>query len=243
MATMNERFIRTYEKLAKVMKFREGKKERAETKAFPFAIAKAPGVDAVVKKNASLLTYIRDIRNLLQHPQQASLKPAVVVSAAFLKEAQDLLKYLQDPQTARSVGVSRKQIRTARLDDQIGGLADEMKRHGFTHLPILGKRGSVVGVFNEAAVFNYLWTESEMIIDRDMSVLDILSHCRLDADRTETFQFASPDTSLGELTELFLALDSHTRVGAVFVTDSGKRREPLRRLITAWDVLKTSNKK
>lgn len=237
MATTNERFIRTYEKLVEVVSWRAG------IKPFAFVIKKAAASDHVVKKHASLLRYIGDIRNALQHPQQDSLKPAVVVSNAFLKETQDLLKYLQNSTTADSVGVSSKKIRKAHLDDRLGDLADEMKRRGFNHLPILDENGAVAGVFNEASVFNYLWTASKRTIYRDMLVSEIFSHCRLDAGQTETFQFVSPDTSLDKLTEVFLALGSLTRVGAVFVTDSGKEGEPLQRLITAWDVLATSSKK
>jgi len=38
--------------------------------------------------------------------------------------------------------------------------------------------------------------------------------------------------------ERFIAIETPTtRVGAVFVTASGKRTEPLQRMITPWDVL------
>lgn len=94
------------------------------------------------------------------------------------------------------------------------------------------------GVFNEAAVFDYLWSESETIISRSMQIHEILPHCRLDANHTETFRFVGSRVPVEDVVDIFLALQSPTtRVGAVFVTASGKSTEKLQRLITPWDVL------
>lgn len=137
-----------------------------------------------------------------------------------------------------SLGVPRKRIKTAQLSDRLGDLADDMKSGGFSHVPILDTDDVLVGVFNEAAVFDYLWSENEKIVGRSMLVQEILPHCRLDANHTETFRFVSPRVPLEDLVDMFLALQSPTtRVGAVFVTASGKSTEKLQRLITPWDVL------
>ena len=108
-------------------------------------------------------------------------------------------------------------------------------------MPILDQGDVVIGVFNEAAVFNYLWAEAETIVGRGMQISDILNHCRLDANHTEIFTFVTPRTLFDDLFETFLAVrSSTTRVGAAFVTASGKKSEPLQRLITPWDVLAVS---
>ncbi|MER9568877.1 hypothetical protein NKI77_06770 [Mesorhizobium opportunistum] len=116
-----------------------------------------------------------------------------------------------------------------------------MKRGGFTHVPILDERDTVIGVFNEAAVFHFLWAEPETIVGRQMKISDVFDSCSLDANRMETFRFLGPRTPLDSLIEMFLAVESPlTRVGAAFVTASGKETEPLQRLITPWDVLAMS---
>ena len=76
-------------------------------------------------------------------------------------------------------------------------MADDMKAGGFSHVPIVDEGDVVVGVFNEAAVFDYLWSESEKIIGRSMSVEEVLPHCRLDANHTETFRFVRPSRASG----------------------------------------------
>jgi CBS domain-containing protein len=233
MTRTNEDFISTFEALSVEMSRLAG---RPDSRQFEIeeACARHPGL----ARYRALLRYIRDVRNALQHPQHRAPGPAFQVSEAFLAETRDLLRRLQDPPTAMKLGVSRAQIRTAAPDERLGDLATEMKRRGFSHLPILDDRGAVIGVFNEAAVFEHLWVGTEAIVSRDMPLSDILEHCRLDAGHTESFHFVDPRTPLEKVVERFVALDTPaTRVGALFVTASGKRTETLQRMITPWDVL------
>jgi len=233
MSTTTEDYIRTFEAIRAQVNQRAG-----EPNSHAFEIERAAGRDPAVDKNRRLLRYIRDVRNALQHPQHGARGHAVLITDAFLSEAQALLRHLQNPPTVRTVGVARRDIRTAGLGDRLGELADVMKRDGFSHLPILDEHDAVIGVFNEAAVFYHLWAEPARIIERDMRVEDVLPHCRLDAGHTETFQFVRPGTLLDDLVGMFVApISRTTRLGAAFVTASGKDTEPLQRMITPWDVL------
>ncbi|WP_217570964.1 CBS domain-containing protein [Mesorhizobium sp. GbtcB19] len=235
MSNPTEGFIRTFEEIVREVNSRAG-----SPSSHSFEVERASERDGTVKKNRALLVYIRDVRNALQHPKHRSDGNAIEISEGFLDEVRGLLNHLRNPPTANSVGVPRKEIRTASLSDQLGDLADEMKRRGFSHLPIVDERDAVIGVFNEAAVFNYLWGEQETIVGRDMRISDILSSCRLDASRMELFKFVTPRTALEDLVQIFLSVQSPlTRVGAAFVTAAGKESEPLQRLITPWDVLAT----
>lgn len=233
MSEATEGFIRAFEEIVDEVNRRAGR-----ANSHTFEIEQAAERDATVRRNRELLVYIRGVRNTLQHPKHRAPGHAVQVTPEFLAEVQALLRVFRNPPTANSVGVARRDIRTAGLDDRLGDLADLMKRHGFSHLPILDGQGAVIGVFNEAAVFDHLWAESARIIERDMRLEDILPHCSVDAGHTETFRFVRPGALLDDLVGMFVAPESQTtRVGAVFVTASGKATEPLQRMITAWDVL------
>ncbi len=144
MSNSTESFIRTFEEIVTEV----NRRARAPS-SYSFEIEKASQRDGTVRKNRSLLIYIRDVRNALQHPKHSSDGHAVHVSETFLDEAQSLLSHLKSPPTASSVGVPRKQIKTAGLTDQLGDLADEMKRGGFSHVPILGERDAIIGVFRQ----------------------------------------------------------------------------------------------
>ena len=230
-----EPFIRTYEKIKAEVNRRAG-----APSSHIFEIKKAAKRDRLVVRKRDLLEYVHEIRKLLQHPQHNSKGHAIQIPQEFLDEVQVLLRRLKSPPTANSVGVPHKKIKKikiARETDRLGDLADKMKQRGFSHIPILDERGVVIGVFNEAAVFDYLWAEEKMIVDRQMLISDIFQHCRLNAGHTESFRFVKPATPIDDLVDIFRALSPTTRVGAVFVTASGNETEPLQRLITPWDVL------
>ncbi|RUX32604.1 hypothetical protein EOA13_00405 [Mesorhizobium sp. M7A.F.Ca.US.011.01.1.1] len=193
----NESFIRLFEEIAREVNRRAGTPTLHSVE-----IEKASERDGFVKKNRALLVYIRDVRNALQHPKHRSKGDAIRISEPFLKEVQDLLNHLRNPPTANSVGVPRREIRTASLNDQLGELANEMKKHGFSHVPILDRHDAVIGVFNEAAMFDHLWAEPETIVSRQMLISDILPSCRLDAKRMEIFRFVGPRTPLDDLVEM-----------------------------------------
>jgi predicted transcriptional regulator len=233
-----EKFIRVYEELVK-----EVNKRAHDAGSHRFEIEKAAQKDRGVARHHELLRYIRDIRHPLQHPKHKSPGPAVHISPAFLVEVEGILNHLRNPPNANSVGVSRKEMKTAQLTDQLGDLADHMKRTGFSHLPILDEENVLIGVFNEAAIFDYIWHVDEQIVQRTMIVEDVLPHCRLEAQHTETFRFVAPKTLVDDLIELFRAIETPlTRVGAVFVTLSGKPEKPVQRLITPWDVMSTETR-
>ena len=237
MSNTTESFIRTFEEIRTEVNRRAG-----VPSSHRFEIERAGQHDRIVGKNRDLLIYIRDVRNALQHPKHSSEGHAIQVSQAFLDEVQILLKYLKRPPTASSVAVPRKKIKTADLADRLGDLAEEMLQAGYSHLPILDEREAVIGVFNEAAMFDYLWAEIETIVGRQMQISEILSHCRLDVVRTESFKFVKPSTPIDDLVETFLYLESPTsRLGAAFVTASGKKTEPLLGMLTPWDVLASSS--
>lgn len=233
MSETNERFLRLYEDLKAEVNKRAG-----DPSSHSFQVANAARRDVVVSREKWRLEYIKDIRNALSHPKHKSRGHAVLISDTFLKEVESLLNHLKRPPTANSVGVPRKEIRTASVHEKLGDLAAEMEQGLFTHVPIVDEDDVVIGVFNEAAIFDYVWSETETIVGRGMLIHQILPHCRLDADHTETFRFVGPRVQVEDLVDMFQALESPTtRLGAVFVTASGKDTEKLQRLITPWDVL------
>lgn len=237
MKDANELFIKLFEKIVSEVNRRAG----AQT-SHTFEIERAAAKDPTIQSIRHFLMYVRDVRNTLQHPKHSSRGHAIHVTDGFLTEVNAALDRLCNPVTASAIGVALRDIEVARPSDTLGALADVMKRNAFSHMPILNDTRAVTGVFNEAAVFEFLWSEQETIIGKDMRLSDILRHCALNATRTETFSFVRPGTPRDEIAGMFKALGSpSTRLGAVFVTASGKGAEPLQRMITAWDVLATED--
>jgi len=62
----------------------------------------------------------------------------------------------------------------------------------------------------------------------------------LDCEKSEGFRFMSADATVAEAASLFKeSLKRHSRLGAVFVTEDGKRSQKLLGLLTVWDIAGT----
>lgn len=233
MSHRNDEFVATFKALPGEVNRRAGKPDSRT-----FELDEACARDRSLDQQRVLLRYIRDIRNMLQHPRHHGPGPAFEVSESLFSEANKLLRRLMNPPTAMKLGVARVGMRVAARDERLGDLAADMKREGSSHISILDERHAVIGVFNEAAVFSHLWADTETIIGQHMKLAEILDHCRLDAGHTERFHFVDPRTPIDLLIEEFIAIETPTtRVGEMFITASGKPTEPLQRMITPRDVL------
>jgi predicted transcriptional regulator len=117
-----------------------------------------------------------------------------------------------------------------------------MRAKRYTHVPILDEANGVIGVFNESAIFDYLVSKTIIEWTDTIVVAEIMDHCRLDAGHTESFHFIRPCTTEDEMVNALVNVEGEfTRVWALFVTPSGSPNEPLRRMITIWDVMSGGN--
>jgi CBS domain-containing protein len=68
--------------------------------------------------------------------------------------------------------VPRGRLYTAKLTGKIGDIADAMRSENYLHVPVLDEEGVVVGVFNEAAIFDYFCSDEIIDVGRDKPVKD-----------------------------------------------------------------------
>lgn len=230
---LNHAFIRAFEDLKAEINRRAGIKN-----SHSLELHLAVGRDRSVAKSERYIRYFRDVRNALQHPNHNAKAHAFQVTEAFVEEVKKLLHVLQNPLKASSICVKRGDLFIARVDDSIGEIADKMKTMAFSHVPILNQDDIILGVFNEAAIFDYFWSDNVIDASRDLTISKILLHCNLNANHTETFRFVRPTTTKDYLVTKFTNLESNsTRIGAIFVTPSGKKSESITGMLTPWDLL------
>jgi hypothetical protein len=237
MSTLNERFVRIFEEMKSEINRLAGRQE-----SYEMQLDLAAERSRQVARHRSLLRYVRDVRNAIQHPRHATPGHAVLISENFLKEVEGVLNSLKNPPRARTMCIPVGSLFTASLSSRIGNVAEEMRRRRFSHVPILDERRIVLGVFNEAAIFDYFWTDEILDASRDIQIAGIINHCKLDAGHTEVFDFVRPSTTQDELIAAFTGIKSESaRVGAIFVTPSGTANEPITGMLTPWDVLRRAN--
>ena len=228
----NDQFIRLFEAIKDLVNTIAG------VKSYELELDAACGRSRRVKERRSEIRHVRDVRNVIAHPQAKSSAPAVVVSPDLIARTQRLLDTLTTVRTANTAGVPRAQLFTATTGTRLITVADTMRAKRYTHVPILDEANRVIGVFNESAIFDYLVRETIIELTDTMVVAEVMDHCRLNAGHTESFQFIRPGTTEDEMLDALVKVEGEfTRVGALFVTPSGSPNEPLHRMITIWDVM------
>jgi len=194
-----------------------------------------------IKRNFRLIQYIREIRNLLQHPNHEGGNHAIVVSEDLIGSLDDVISEIEKPKTAKDLGVPSKDLWCVNLDARVIDVSDKMKSENFSQVPITDQNDVLIGVFSESSIFSYFGTDEIIDASKNLSIQDIFAHCQLDDQRTEIYRFAHPNTPIHKIYNKFVTTDGNTkRLGAVFVTASGKQTEKVSRMITAWDVLASS---
>lgn len=232
MTERNAEFIQAFEALKHEINRRAGRRSSS------LELDLAADRDHRVARHERLIRHVRDVRNLLQHPQSKSA--AVHVTPEFLAETKALVTALQNPPRAQSLCIPRGKLYVADCDQTVVSAADVMRAKKFSHVPILNERDVLVGVFNEAAIFDYFFSNRTDGKPQELTIRTILVHCRLDAGHTESFGFVAPSTTEDAIVaKLTTVAGPSTRIGALFVTASGKASEPITGMITPWDVLAT----
>lgn len=230
---LNHAFIQAYEGLKVQINRRAGEDGSKE-----FLLQRAIQRDGAVRRQEDLLKYIRDVRNVLSHPSSTMRGRGVTVTQSLVEQAQALLHWLADPPTARTLCVPRASLFVAGVEDKVVKVARHMKEKRYSHIPIVNGEHRLIGVFNEAAIFDFFLVEGAIMADHDITISEIMRHCSLDGGRTEAFGFVRPSTPISDLiVRLTLDPERAIRVGALFVTSSGKATDPITGMLTAWDVL------
>ena len=194
-----------------------------------------------IKRNFRSIQYIREIRNLLQHPNHEGVGHAIVVSEDLISSLDDIINEIEKPKTAKDLGVSSKDLWSVNLDARVIDVSHKMKSANFSQVPITDENDVLIGVFSESSIFSYFETDDIIDANENLSIQDIFAHCKLDDMRTEIYRFANPNTPIHKIYNKFVTTHGSTkRLGAVFVTASGKQTEKVSRMITAWDVLASS---
>ncbi len=182
------------------------------------------------------LDYCREVRNLLQHRKRLGDSFPVEPSGAMIELLRTVIDRVADPPRARDIQVPLSKVLQRTAEDLVRPTMLEMQARGFSHVPIL-QDGVVVGVFSENTVFSCLVNGEVVGIDEGMRFSDLSAWLPPEKHRSESFRFIREDKLVEEIGAMIeKAQARHDRIGLIFTTKTGSPREPIRGLLTAWDV-------
>ena len=230
--SQNSNFINLFEELKLVCN-----KIAGSGKSTSFELSIASKKNFIVSRNKRFIEQIRDIRNLLQHPNHDKSYDAFLVNENLVKDLSDLINSLKNAKKAADISIPFKEIFHIKMNSKINDATDAMQKNNFTHLPILDEKNILQGVLSENSLFSYFCSDDLLDAGDDVLVEDLMQFCSME-HRSEVFKFIKPGTTLERVYNLFTGITGpNQRVGALFITASGKNGDPITGMITAWDIL------
>ena len=183
------------------------------------------------------LSYCREVRNLLQHRVRLGSEYAVEPSEAMIQLLGDTVEKVKNPLRCRDIAIPCSKLLCSRPEAFVLPAMKEMRRRGFTHLPII-EGGKVAGIFSESRVFFYCTDHEAVGIPQDLRFEDIRSYLSFDLHHSEIYAWMPWDAFVSEAESLYEdAYMKGKRLGMYFLTQNGKPEEKLLGIVTPNDIL------
>lgn len=192
------------------------------------------------EKERMFVETCKDMRNILFH-HKPNFKGKAVDFFTPKEEIVEILKNLinkiKRPRLVKEIYLPLKKVYSRKLDDLIFPTMKEMSEKIYTHVPILNSQNSVIGVFSENTIFSYLLDEEIIEIPRDMKFKDLSKYLDTDKHLSEVFKFIKLSSEISKVKDIFgNELKENKRIGMIFITQNGKKEEPLLGILTPWDL-------
>ncbi len=186
------------------------------------------------------IKYCQDVRNLLSHKKKINSSFAVEPNNQMIEFIESLIGRIKRRTKCSDIQVKMNNIYWQTIDGNVKETMSAMRRNLYTHIPIL-ENGTVIGVFDENSIFNYLASEEIIEIDSELSFRNIGNYISLEDREMEEFLFFKIDSYVEELeSEIEGYFKRGKRVGLTFLTQNGKPKEKLLGIITPWDIISAS---
>lgn len=185
----------------------------------------------------SLLSYCREIRNLLQHNPKVMGEDAVQPSSKLIEFLDEMIRRVERPEKCISHAIKMKNLYFMKTGDKIYPAMEIMNKRHYSHVPIL-EDGRITGVFSRNVAFMLMMdgkTESDL---KNMTFGEISDYTGFNKNRSETYVFIKTDTLIEEA-ELMCEdyYKSGRRIGLFFLTQNGNPSERIDGAITPWTIL------
>lgn len=190
-----------------------------------------------LKKFKEDLDYCRIVRNFLTHnPKVGGVYP-IIPSVEMIKLLQNCITSITNPPKAIDYAIPIDRIYTVTPNEKLSEVVKVMNSFTYTHIPVMDN-GKLVGIFSENTVFTYMCHENSVNINKDTTINQFKKYLPLDNHLTEYFAFLPKTAYLHEVHELFKYTSGRRKMlTVVYITNSGKRDEPLLGMITPWDLM------
>lgn len=200
-------------------------------------IGKAEKKNAVVQHFADDLREYGELRNAIVHNRSPEQNAVIAEPHSFVVDRiAHIRTMLEHPKKLSSVMMTPVFI--ANTGDLLYPTAKRMLNYIYTHVPVYDEHGAFLGVLSETAILRWVGNRVQQggQLKDDRLLAEITDWLDTSGNKYNDFEFLPATTPVLDAKRRFeIALEHGRRLGAIFVTRTGKAAEPIQGIITAWD--------
>jgi CBS domain-containing protein len=210
---------------------------RGQYDTFLQLVTKAEKNHSVFSYYASDLREYGELRNAIVHNRAPSDNTIIAEPHSYVVERLGhIRKMIEDPLKIKDIMTSPVFI--VKTDQGIFSTAQTMYKNIYTHVPVYDK-GSFVGILSESALLRWVGyrTQSGEVLDKTNNIKAMVEFLDQPGNKFNDYIFLPRNTLILDAKQYFdTALRQGRRLGAVFITKTGKNTETIEGMLTAWDL-------
>lgn len=232
--TNAEQFLDHYAAIERYLRRVYGSPGQYDT--FLQLITKAEKQHSIIKYYSSDLREYGELRNAIIHNRAPDTNSIIAEPHSFVVERMaHIREMIEHPKKIHDV--MTQPVFIARTDDLLYPTAKKMLANLYTHVPVY-ENEAFLGVLSESAVLRWVGhrvaNNKQLVATRKIS--EIVDWLDQSGNTNNDYEFVPRNTIVLDVKKRFeIALSEGRRLGAVFVTKTGKTSEPIEGVVTAWD--------
>ena len=235
-----EEFLGLYNDLNDLLRMKYHENSRSNSVIVRYSNELNRSGNANLQKIAKKLNTIRMLRNNIVHEYDNNMDNFFEVN----DEAINFLKYLVDslknPRIALNLYTSIDRLYFVREDEDllVLNIMKEMRRRGFSQIPILDKNNILKGVFSPNVLFEYLVENKEADLN-ELTFKDLKKYLSIHNHFSESYIFIPKDLPEDEVDNIFItSYERNQKLAVAFVTKNGSPNEPILGIIVTKDIIR-----
>ena len=200
-------------------------------------ISKAEGQHTIIRYYAADLREYGELRNAIVHKRAPEEHAIIAEPHSYVVERMAHIRsMIEHPK--RVADVMTAPVFTATVNDVLYPTAQTMFQNVYTHVPIYDGK-NFIGVLSESAILRWIGQQvsNEQDLHTEHAIGELAKFLDQSGNKFNDFEFMPKNMIVLDAKRRFeIALDQGRRLGAIFITNSGKNTERIQGILTAWDL-------
>lgn len=238
METNVKKFIELYNKLDEILSKKYAFNGSGISYIYKYSNELINSNNYKTTQRGKYLNEVRELRNALVHDFDMNKDNLISINDNVIYFLEKEISYLTNPLKAIDIATSIDKLIYAKLESDVSSIIDTMLNKGFLQFPVLDNYFHLIGVLSPNTFILYASKHKRQNFE-EKKVNDLIEFLPIDKHISEYYAFMGKNEPIEKVTKLYDEyIANGKRLAMIFLTDEGKANQPLKGVITPYDILK-----